>query len=204
MFSPMVAISCVSSSATDLPEPGRIAALIASTSSPTLSATWATLSTNAWKLSLRATKSVSAFTSTIAATCGPEATPTSPSAATRPDFFAAAARPFLRSQSIACSTSPPVSPSAFLQSIMPAPVFSRRSFTRAAVISAILLTPSVGAAPSARRRGAPLFVQLVGTPPPGDRLPARRRARYSATASGAGSDADSSATSSTGNSSAAP
>ncbi len=34
-------------------------------------------------------------------------------------------------------SSPPVSVSAFLQSIMPAPVFSRRSFTRAAVISAM-------------------------------------------------------------------
>ena len=73
----------------------------------------------------------------MAAACGADATPTSPSAVTRPDFLAAADRPFLRSQSIACSTSPPVWPSAFLQSIMPAPVFSRRSFTRAAVISAI-------------------------------------------------------------------
>src|SRR3546814_13397623 len=65
------------------------------------------------------------------------ATATRPSAATRPAFFAAADRPFLRSQSTAASTSPLVSPSAFLQSIMPAPVFSRRSFTRAAVISAM-------------------------------------------------------------------
>src|SRR3546814_6026632 len=51
--------------------------------------------------------------------------PTSPSAAVRPAFLAAAARPLVRSQSTAASMSPPVSPSAFLQSIMPAPV--RRS-----------------------------------------------------------------------------
>jgi hypothetical protein len=64
-------------------------------------------------------------------------TPTRPSAAVRPAFFAAAARPLVRSQSIAASMSPPVSPSAFLQSIMPAPVRSRSSFTVAAVISAM-------------------------------------------------------------------
>ncbi len=48
-----------------------------------------------------------------------------------------AARPFLRNQSTAASTSPPVSVSAFLQSIMPAPVFPRSSLTNAAVMSAI-------------------------------------------------------------------
>ena len=57
--------------------------------------------------------------------------PIRPSPATRPAFLAAAARPFLRSQSIAASRSPPVSASAFLQSIMPAPVCSRSSLTRA-------------------------------------------------------------------------
>src|ERR1700761_4729610 len=79
----------------------------------------------------------------MAARCGAEATPTSPSAATRPDFFAAAESPFLRSQSIAASRSPAVSFSARLQSIMPAPVFSRRSLTRAAVISAISTLPNI-------------------------------------------------------------
>ena len=64
-------------------------------------------------------------------------TPISPSAATRPAFLAAFDRPFLRSQSTAASMSPLVSPSAALQSIMPAPVFSRRSFTIAAVIFAM-------------------------------------------------------------------
>ena len=64
--------------------------------------------------------------------------PIRPSAATRPAFLAAFDRPFLRSQSTAASMSPLVSASAALQSIMPAPVFSRRSFTIAAVIFAML------------------------------------------------------------------
>ena len=88
--------------------------------------------------SLRATKSVSELTST-ATPRARAATPTRPSAAARPDFLAAVARPFVRSQSMAASMSPPVSVSAFLQSIMPAPVFSRRSFTIAAVMSAMHL-----------------------------------------------------------------
>ena len=55
----------------------------------------------------------------------------------RPDFLAALVMPFLRSQSTAASMSPDVSLRAFLQSIMPAPVFSRRSFTIAAEIVAM-------------------------------------------------------------------
>ncbi len=64
-----------------------------------------------------------------------------PSAAVRLDFFSAAARPLVRSQSSAASMSPAVSLSAFLQSIMPAPLFSRRSLTIAAVTSAMLHIP---------------------------------------------------------------
>jgi hypothetical protein len=56
-------------------------------------------------------------------------TPIRPSAATRPDFFAALDSPFLRSQSCAAVMSPLVSLSAALQSIMPAPVDSRSSLT---------------------------------------------------------------------------
>ena len=62
--------------------------------------------TKAWNSSLRATKSVSELTSTTAPAVPRVATPTSPSAATRPAFFAAAARPFVRSQSTAASMSP--------------------------------------------------------------------------------------------------
>jgi hypothetical protein len=53
-----------------------------------------------------------------------------PSAATLPAFFAALIAPDLRMFSIASSMSPFASVSAFLQSIMPAPVRSRSSFTR--------------------------------------------------------------------------
>src|SRR6266571_1843483 len=68
------------------------------------------------------------------------ATPIRPSAATRPAFFAAFANPFLRSQSTAGSILPPVSVSAALQSIMPAPVWSRSSFTICEVIFAIAVS----------------------------------------------------------------
>ena len=57
----------------------------------------------------------------------------------RPDFFAALARPLVRSQSIAASMSPLVSVSAFLASIMPAPDTSRSSFTIVAVIVIVVL-----------------------------------------------------------------
>src|SRR6185437_4538793 len=56
-------------------------------------------------------------------------------------FLAAFARPFLRSQSTAASMSPCVSPSAALQSIIPAPVFSRRSLTIEALMFAIAINP---------------------------------------------------------------
>src|SRR6185369_3017968 len=48
--------------------------------------------------------------------------------------------PFLRSQSSALAKSPPVSASAFLQSIIPAPVFSRSSFTIDAETSATVVS----------------------------------------------------------------
>src|SRR3546814_8493645 len=69
-------------------------------------------------------------------------------------FLAAAARPLVRSQSIDASMSPWFSASAFLQSIMPAPVRSRSSLTRAAVISAMGISFQKGRArnrPAVRR-----------------------------------------------------
>ena len=54
-----------------------------------------------------------------------------------PAFLAAFAAPLLRMLSIASSMSPSVSVSAFLQSIMPAPVRSRSSLTWAAVIAIV-------------------------------------------------------------------
>ena len=56
-----------------------------------------------------------------------------PSAATRPAFFTEAAMPFSRSHSTALSMSPSVATRAFLQSIMPTPVISRRFFTSVAL-----------------------------------------------------------------------
>ena len=77
------------------------------------------------------------------ATCMPSAlsaTVTRPSLVARPDFLAALAMPFWRSQSMAFSRSPPTSSRAFLQSIMPAPVLSRRSFTIWALIAIVCST----------------------------------------------------------------
>ena len=90
---------------------------------------------SAWNSVLRATKSVSELSSIMTARLPSVATATRPSAATRPAFLAALARPLVRSQSMAASISPPVSVSAALQSIMPAPVWSRSSFTIPAVIA---------------------------------------------------------------------
>src|SRR5262249_22875969 len=100
-----------------------------------LAAPWACLvmaRTMSWNCALRATKSVSVLTSTMAPARSPAMTPISPSAATRPALLAALERPFLRSQSTASCMWPLVSVSAVLQSIMPAPVFSRSCVTRLA------------------------------------------------------------------------
>src|SRR3982751_4765451 len=140
MFSPMVAMASeIAVSTVTLP---TLAALIVSTSAPLCSATWAIILTRPWNCSLRATKSVSELTSTTTPLVPEVTAPIRPSAATRPDFLAALERPFLRSQSCAAVMSPAVSVSAFLQSIMPAPVDSRRSLTIAAVIVAIGKRPS--------------------------------------------------------------
>src|SRR5688500_7574637 len=65
--------------------------------------------------------------------------PTTPSAVTRPAFLPAVAMPFFLNISTAAFSSPFASVNAFLQSIIPAPVFSRSALTEPAVISAILL-----------------------------------------------------------------
>ena len=81
------------------------------------------------------TGSVSQPTATIAATLSSVIEkPTLPSVVSRPERLAASAMPFSRSNVRAASRSPPVSSSARLQSIIPAPVWSRSSFTRLAEI----------------------------------------------------------------------
>ena len=134
MFSPIVPMASLMVSATDLPVSGKVAAETASTEPSVDRATVATPSTSRWKESLRATKSVSELSSTTTASVPSAAMPIRPSAAVRPDFLSALEMPLARSQSIAASMSPFVSESAFLQSIMPAPVLSRSSFTCAAEI----------------------------------------------------------------------
>src|SRR5262245_28066067 len=111
------------------------------------------LRTMSWNCSLRATKSVSELTSTMAPAWSLAATPMRPSAARRPALFAAFDKPFLRSQSIARSMSPFTSVSAILQSIMPAPVLSRSSFTRLAVIVVMDGSLGVFVVPRAGRPG---------------------------------------------------
>ena len=90
--------------------------------------------------SFLSTKSVSQFTSIIVALLKSSATSmlTSPSLANLSAFFAAFPRPFSRRISTALSISPFASCKAFLQSIIAAPVLSRRSFTIAALISITL------------------------------------------------------------------
>ncbi len=138
MFSPMVAIMLVITSATTSPF-AVLAAVMASTPS-TSSATTAKSRAALWKVSFLDTKSVSAFSSTSTPVFPSSLSlpATRPSAAARSDFLAALDRPFVRSQSIEASMSPSFSCSAFLQSIMPAPDFSRRSLTSRAVISAMV------------------------------------------------------------------
>src|SRR6185312_5416644 len=163
MFSPIVAIRLVSSPCTSRPVPGYADVATLARSPPLSSAALATWPTNFWNCSLRPTKSVSALTSITAPRVPLAVTPTRPSAAIRPAFFDAADKPLVRSQSIAFSRSPWTSFSAFLQSIMPAPVFSRSSLTSDAVISAILQLHqykwgrSCGPAPELVRGGPALF-----------------------------------------------
>ena len=126
-FSPIVATLFAISSSTDFPDWLLATFRESILSKPTANS--ATFLTKFWKISFLDTKSVSEFIS-IAAPCVPfTQTAVKPSAATLPAFFAAAARPLVLSQSTADSKSPFVSNSAFLQSIMPAPVFSLKSLT---------------------------------------------------------------------------
>ena len=92
------------------------------------------------KSSFLATKSVSEFSSTRA----PPEVATSPAVASRSaPRLAALAAPLVRSTSTAASKSPSASSSAFLQSIIPAPVVSRSFLTSAAVKFAMSVrTPS--------------------------------------------------------------
>ena len=84
--------------------------------------------------SLFETGSVSQPIATMPAWVSSMSIATLPSVVSRPLRFAACAIPFSRRSVTASSTSPFVSSSARLQSIIPAPVFSRSSLTRSAEI----------------------------------------------------------------------
>mmetsp|Transcript_8055 Transcript_8055/g.10546 ORF Transcript_8055/g.10546 Transcript_8055/m.10546 type:complete len:264 (-) Transcript_8055:751-1542(-) len=133
MFSPIVPIAAFTVSSTDLPD-GCAVARTASTVPSVERAASAIPFTRLWNSSFFATKSVSELSSITTAELPSLAIPTRPSAAVRPDFLSAFAIPFARNQSTAASMSPPASVSAFLQSIIPAPDFSRSSLTIAAVM----------------------------------------------------------------------
>ena len=136
MFSPVLAIF----SATFWPTaPSAAASACGSSVEGAASRSVVTVSTSAWNSGVRATKSVSQFTSatTPSVASAFRRTPTRPSFIARPAFFATCAMPFLRRMVIASSMSPFASVSAALQSIMPAPVRSRRALTSVAVIVAI-------------------------------------------------------------------
>ena len=141
MFSRTLAAVAAAASATVAPgltEPAGMARFSSAcvSTKPSASATpvaataaFETSATSFRNCSFLLTKSVSAFTSTIAARW-PQAdteTPTRPSAATRPAFFEAAASPRVRSSAYAASGSNDAALRAFLTSIRGAPVFSRRS-----------------------------------------------------------------------------
>src|SRR5579859_346171 len=87
-----------------------------------------------WNSGVLATKSVSQFSSTSTPTSVPSSSAvTRPLAAVRVARLPASLTPLTRSSSIAFWKSPSASLSAFLQSIMPAPVWSRSRLTSAAV-----------------------------------------------------------------------
>ena len=129
----MVAVAVVTRSA--MVSPFTVQASAASRSAGLLAiSAFLIVSSSSRNCSFFATKSVSEFTSKITPVLPSTPTRVKPSAAIRSFFFAAFAIPFSRSQSIDFAMSPSHSVRAFLQSIIPAPVFSRNSFTNAAVI----------------------------------------------------------------------
>src|SRR5262245_56031735 len=137
IFSPIFATRLRRVSSTLAPPASFRAASAPGVVAEAASAARATSAANAWNSGWRATKSVSQFTSaSTAARPSPDrAVAIAPSAAIRSAFLSALVRPALRMISAAASRSPPVSRSAFLHSIIPAPVRARSVLT----VSALML-----------------------------------------------------------------
>ena len=129
-FSPILAISS-----------SRRSSRPSSASGPSASTASSTASANERNSSFFETGSVSQPTATIAPTSPETVARTSPSVVARPAFLPAAAMPCSRRSRWAASTSPPVSSSARLAAIIPAPVRSRSSLTRLAEIWTWLTRP---------------------------------------------------------------
>src|SRR5258708_11302554 len=83
---------------------------------------------------------------------------TDPSLVTRVAFLAATETPFLRRITTACSMSPLASVRACLQSIIGAPVFSRRSFTCVAEIFTVVVPIKTKPFPKILRRDVACYV----------------------------------------------
>src|ERR687897_117381 len=132
-FSPTLAPSCLTASLTVPPSYDWFSR----SASPCSATSFASAAITPRKSVPFATKSVSQFSSTTAPVPSSTTTSTAPSCAARPARFAAPARPWARSQSLAASRSPSVASSARLQSSMPAPVCLRRAAMSFAEISAI-------------------------------------------------------------------
>src|SRR5258706_723836 len=141
MFSPIFCTSFWRSASTLSPPLLRFQRA-ATSAGFSLATSSATALANCAKSGFFATKSVSAFTSTMAPSLasGESQVATAPSAATREAALEALAPLLMRSSSSAFTMSPPASSRAFLHSIMPSPVRSRSSLTIAAVISAISIS----------------------------------------------------------------
>ena len=143
MFSPMVSTLSCTRASTVISVP---AALQASKASKSAGFSCITVSaqifTKFWNSAFFATKSVSALTSitTPAVLSSLVQANATPSAAILPAFLVAAARPFSLKRSIAFSILPSASVSAFLQSIIPQPVFSLKAATSFAVNAAIFIS----------------------------------------------------------------
>ena len=173
MFSPILAISS-----------SRRSSRFPSASGPSASTASSAASAKARNSSFLETGSVSQPTATIAPVFPETVASTSPSVVARPARLPAAAMPCSRRSRWAASTSPPVSSSARLAAIIPAPVRSRSSLTRLAEIWTWLMKPPRGR--RARER-APARPQLPVRARLRPRLPARPPRSASASGSGSGS-----------------
>src|SRR5450759_839131 len=153
--------------------PSAIAVNAATSAGLASTTSCASLRAKSTKSVLRATKSVSQLSSTIAADLPSAAmvAPISPSVATRSAALDALAPLLMRSSSSALPRSPLVSVNALLHSIMPSPVRPRSSITMLAVTSAITCSLHVVFAHRRYCGGQKNFGLASGRPSPSTQCP---------------------------------